>query len=178
MFNLIQKYFKTDRSDKSVLRNNFSAYFYSLPEHQWIIERNMQGHFDRLFERLPAGLIESMMTQYPVVFIPSEELKARGHKPGTVVSNTVVVFPEFQKLLQSRQRAAVAYLAHELAFLLYELGQHQVDPMMAEVEADKFVCDIGLSDELEDLLLMLDETIEKRLRLTYLTINHFTRTDT
>jgi hypothetical protein len=48
---------------------------------------------------------------------------------------------------------------------------------MAEVGADKFVCDIGLADELEDLLLMLDETIEKRLRLTYLTINHFARTD-
>ena len=49
--------------------------------------------------------------------------------------------------------------------------------MMAEVEADKFVCDIGLCDELEDLLLMLDETIEKRLRLTYLTISHFVKTD-
>jgi hypothetical protein len=49
---------------------------------------------------------------------------------------------------------------------------------MAEVGADKFVCDIGLADELEELLLMLDETIEKRLRLTYLTINHFTSNDT
>lgn len=176
MYNLIQKFFKTDRSDKSILRKNFSAYFYSLPEHQWIIEKKMQGHFDRLFERLPAGLIESMMTQYPVVFIPSEQLRV-GQRPGTVVSNTVVVFPEFQKLLMTKKRAAVAYLAHELAFLLYELDQHQVDPMMAEIEADKFVCDIGLSDELEDLLLMLDETIEKRLRLTYLTINHFTRNE-
>ncbi len=71
----------------------------------------------------------------------------------------------------------MAYLAHELAFLLYELEESKTDPLMAEVGADKFVCDIGLADELEDLLLMLDETIEKRLRLTYLTINYFSRTD-
>jgi hypothetical protein len=176
MFNLIQKFFKNDRSDKTLTRKNFSAYFYSLPEHHWIIERKLQGHFDRLFERLPVGLIESMMNQYPVVFVPSEDLRAF-HNPAVVISNTVVVFPEFQKLLQTKKRAAVAYLAHELAFLLYELDQNHVDPLMAEVAADKFVCDIGFSNELEDLLLMLDETIEKRLRLTYLTINHFTRND-
>ena len=92
-----------------------------------------------------------------------------------VLSNTIVVFPEFQNLLRSDKKSAVAYLAHELAFVLYEMEGGKKDPLMAEVEADKFVCDIGLTFELEDLLLMLDETIEKRLRLTYLTINHFTR---
>jgi hypothetical protein len=94
-----------------------------------------------------------------------------------VLTNTVVIFPEFLKLLKSPKKAAVAYLAHELAFLLYELEEAKADPLMAEVGADKFVCDIGLSDELEELLLMLDETVEKRLRLTYLTINYFTRSD-
>jgi hypothetical protein len=176
MINLIQKFFKKDRSDKSMARVNFSYYFYSLPEHQWIQQENIKSHFDRLFQHLPVGLLEAMMVKYPVVFVKSETIK--GHrKAGEVLSNTVVVFPEFQKLLQSQKRAAVAYLAHELAFLLYELEEAKSDPLMAEVGADKFVCDIGLADELEDLLLMLDETIEKRLRLTYLTINHFTRTD-
>jgi hypothetical protein len=47
------------------------------------------------------------------------------------------------------------------------------DSIMAEVEADKFVSDLGLMFELEELLLMLDESVEKRVRLTYLTINHF-----
>lgn len=176
MLNLIQKYFKKDRTDKTNIRTNFSFYFFSLPEHQWIIEQNLKPHFDTLFQHLPAGLIEVMMTQYPVTFVPSETMKGQ-RKPGQVLTNTVVVFPEFQKLLRSPKRAAVAYLAHELAFLLYELEEAKTDPLMAEVGADKFVCDIGLSEELEDLLLMLDETIEKRLRLTYLTINYFSRTD-
>jgi hypothetical protein len=176
MLNLIQKFFSKARSDKAKLRANFSFYFFSLPEHQWIQESNAQLHFERMFQHLPSGLIEAMMTKYPVVFIPSQDLKGV-RKPGTVLNNTVVIFPEFQKLLKTSKKAAVAYLAHELAFLLYELEESKSDPLMAEVGADKFVCDIGLSDELEELLLMLDETIEKRLRLTYLTINHFTRTD-
>jgi len=176
MMNLIQKYFRKDRSDKARIRENFSFYFYSLPEHKWIIEQNLKPHFDKLFQHLPAGLIDAMMTQFPVTFVPSESMKGI-RKPGQVLTNTVVIFPEFQKLLRTPKRAAVAYLAHELAFLLYEIEGAKTDPLMAEVGADKFVCDIGLADELEDLLLMLDETIEKRLRLTYLTINHFTRND-
>lgn len=176
MLNLIQKYFKKDRSNKSLIRENFNFYFYSLPEHHWILEQNLQPHFDKMFSHLPIGLIEAMMTQHPVVFIQSETLREQ-KKAGMVMSNTVVVFPEFQKLLRTPKRAAAAYLAHELAFLLWELEDAKSDPLMAEVGADKFVCDIGLADELEDLLLMLDETIEKRMRLTYLTINHFVKTD-
>ena len=176
MLNRIQQYFKKDRSDSGRTRENFSYYFFSLPEHQWITEQNIKPHFEKLFQHLPVGLIDTMMTKYPVIFVPSEAMKGL-RKPGQVLTNTVVVFPEFQKLLKTKKRAGVAYLAHELAFLLYELEEAKTDPLMAEVEADKFVCDIHLADELEDLLLMLDETIEKRLRLTYLTINYFTRTD-
>jgi hypothetical protein len=176
MLNLIQKFFKRDRTDKNRIRLNFSAYFFSLPEHRWLLGTPAQQHFDHLFSHLPVGVLEALMVKYPVVFVPSHELPNR-NRPGSVLSNTIVIFPEFQKLLLTSKRAAVAYLAHELAFLLCELEEADLEPLMAEVEADKFVCDIGLSEELEELLLMLDETIEKRLRLTYLTINHFTRND-
>ena len=172
MMDLIQKFLSKDRSNKSHIRKNFSTYFYSLPEHQWIIENCNKLHFDHLFSLLPSGVLEALMTKYPVVFIPSSSYKDSCH-PGMVLSNTIVVFPEFQKLLKSESKAAVAYLAHEIAFVLLELEGMKGDTIMAEVEADKFVSDLGLTFELEELLFMLDETIEKRLRLTYLTINHF-----
>lgn len=172
MMNLIQKFLSKDRSNKTQLRANFSTYFYSLSEHQWILEHNCQGHFDKLFSHLPYGVLDAMMTKYPVVFIPSSMMK-KNQDHAAFINNKIVVFPEFQKLLFSDKKAAVAYLAHELAFVLYELEGMKGEPFMAEVEADKFVSDIGLTFELEELLMMLDETIEKRLRLTYLTINHF-----
>jgi hypothetical protein len=172
MMNLITKFLSKDRSNKSHIRKNFIAYFYSMPEHQWILESCSKDHFDKLFAHLPSGVLEAMMTKYPVVFVPNSNLQ-ENHQPGRVLTNIIVVFPEFQRLLMSDKKSAVAYLAHELAFVLLELEGLSDEPLMAEVRADKFVCDLGFTFELEELLLMLDETIEKRLRLTYLTINHF-----
>lgn len=173
MMNLLHKFLSKDHSDKSLIRKNFNHYFFNLPEHQWIHTDGVKKHFENLFARVPAKLLETLMQKYPISFIKSQDvLEARN--PGAVVTNTIVVFPEFHKLLQTNKGSAVAWLAHELAFVIYELESERVEPLMAEVEADKFVCDLGLTFELEELLLMLDETIEKRLRLTYLTINHFT----
>jgi hypothetical protein len=173
VLNLIQKFFKKDRFDKNQVRLSFSNYFFSHPEHLWLNNGTGKRHFEKLFSRLPVGVLEVLMAKYTVVFVPSYELNSRPEMSATSRS-TIVIFPEFQKLLKTEKKAAVAYLAHELALLLCELENSSIDPMMIEIEADKFVCDLGLSDELEELLLMLDETIEKRLRLTYLTINHFT----
>jgi hypothetical protein len=143
-----------------------------MPEHQWIEEECHKPHFEKLFAHLPVNLLEIMMTKYPVIFLPSQEMN-ESNRLGKMLTNTIVVFPEFQQLLKSKKKCAVAYLAHEIAFLLLELEGMKGDQLMIEVEADKFVSDLGLTFELEELLLMLDETIEKRLRLTYLTINHF-----
>lgn len=173
MLNLIQKFFKKDHSDKVQTRKNFQDYFFSQSEHAWIADSGARGHFESLFARLPVGVLQALMSKYSVNFVLSSSLRHKSLMP--LMANTVVVFPEFHKLLKTSKKSAVAYLAHELAFILYELEEGNQDPLMAEIEADKFVCDIGLTFELEELLLMLDETVEKRLRLTYLTINHFTR---
>jgi hypothetical protein len=171
MINLIQRFLSKDRTNKSHVRKNFISHFYSLPEHQWIAETSAKNHFDKLFAYLPANLLESIMTKYPVVFIPSQNMKTA--HAGNLLVNTIVVFPEFQKLLNSEKKCAIAYLAHELAFILLELEGHSGESIMAEVAADKFVADLGLTFELEEFLLMLDESLEKRVRLTYLTANHF-----
>lgn len=171
MMNFIEKFFSRTHSQKQILRTQFSEYFFAQAEHQWITAE-MKPHFDELFSRLPVGVLEALMSKYPVSFLKSGSESARVAQTYSF-SSAIVVFPEFQKLLATSKRSAVAYLAHELAFVLYELEEAKVDPIMAEVEADKFVCDIGLMFELEELLLMLDETIEKRVRLTYLTAHHF-----
>jgi hypothetical protein len=173
MMNMIQRFFSPAKNNHGEIRKNFCSYFLSQPEHHWIKNSSISKHFEKLFSLLPSSLLEALVSKYAVSFIRSEELK--GQNPGLVFTNIIVVFPEFQKLLSSNKGSAVAYLAHELAFMLWELEEgERFEPLMAEVAADKFVCDLGLTFELEELLMMLDETIEKRLRLTYLTINHFT----
>lgn len=174
MLNLVQKFFHKDGYNRSQLRKKFSDYFFSQPEHAWIAQSSSREHFENLIEILPSGVLNALISKYPISFIPNDRLRDHS-QVGHVLTNTVVVFPEFQKLLQTSKKSAVAYIAHELAFVLYELEGGQNDSLMAEVEADKFVCDLGLTFELEEFLLMLDETIEKRLRLTYLTIHHFSK---
>lgn len=152
MMNLIQRFLSKDRTSKAHIRKNFIQYFYSLPEHSWILESSAKEHFDKLFAHLPATLLESMMIKYPVVFIPSSELK-ENHRPGAVMTNTIVVFPEFQSLLMSDKKSAVAYIAHEVAFILLELEGVKGDILMAEVAADKFVSDLGLTSNLKNFFL-------------------------
>jgi hypothetical protein len=172
MMNLIQLFLSPENYNRKEVRKNFSEYFFSQPEHSWILEDSSRKHFEKLITLLPSSLLLNLMSKYPVSFVPKQNLN-----PGMYNSNTVVIYPEFQKLLRSNKGSAVAYLAHELAFIVYELEENRRDILMAEVEADKFVADLGLTFELEELLLMLDESVEKRLRLTYLTINHFTGTN-
>jgi hypothetical protein len=172
MMDLVQRFFSREKYDRVLVRKNFAQYFFSAAEHHWISNSSSRVHFEKLFSLVPSSLLETLMTKYPLTFVTSEIWKQQ--KVGTVQNNIIVVFPEFQRLLATNKGSAVAYLAHELALVLLELEEKSSDNLMAEVAADKFVCDLGLSVELEELLLMLDESMKKRLRLTYLTINHFT----
>ncbi len=167
MLNLFQKYRRSAASNHNQ-REAFKTYFFQNDDHRWITESpRVKENFEKLFDRLPMGLLATFMRQ-PVSFVRSQEFNAAS--PARYqMNNTVVVFPEYQRLLTRSNGQAVAFLAHEVALVLYELEDVEKDPLMAEVEADKFVCDLGLADELEQFLLAMDERSEKRMRLTYLT---------
>ncbi len=173
MLNLFQKYRKTPNSSQKELRKQFKDYFFSQDEHSWIsAQKTTRAHFETLFDRLPSALLANFM-RHPLFFVTAKTYKFEG-AARFQMKNTVVVFPVYEALLTQKGLEAVAFLAHELALVIYELDeQSEKDPLMAEVEADKFVCDIGLADELETLLLSMDESAEKRLRLTYLTFQAF-----
>lgn len=172
MLNLLQKY-RNRSQTKTASKAEYAGHFLSRPEHEWInAHAGTKDCFEKLFALLPQNLVVEMIRQ-PFCFVPSSEFRTNG--PARYqLKNTVVVFPEFEALLRQGKGAGVAFLAHEVALVLYEIeSAEDKDPIMAEVEADKFVCDLGLADDLERLLLTLDESAEKRLRLTYLTFNAF-----
>ncbi len=173
MLNLFQKYRRPTENSPRVKREDFVKFFFEQPEHAWITQHAQAAAvFHQCLSLLPSALVTTLLRQ-PLVFVPSEVFRSEGaHR--YQLNNTVVVFPEFQKLLKKGSREAVAFVAHEIALVLYELDPTaDKDPLMAEVEADKFVCDLGLADELEALLLAMDEGADKRLRLTYLTLKAF-----
>lgn len=173
MLNLLQKYRQRAQQPKLFTKEECLTLFLNRPEHAWMQDKaGVLRCFRTLFERLPRALSTDLVKN-PLCFVPSEEFKQQG--PARYeLRNTVVVFPEFLEMLEQGEGTGVAFLAHEVALVLYELeNPRERDPLMAEVEADKFVCDLGLADELEDLLLSMDESTGKRLRLTYLTLSAF-----
>jgi hypothetical protein len=171
MLNLFQHFTsKRKKSSHSDFKPFFINEFLSRPEHYWIKNNSLaQKHFSHLWERLPQTLLEFILEDH-VSFMLSQDYRKHTYQQ---VAHTVVIFPQFQKWLGEEASFVQAYLAHEMAFVIYDLESPQKDHLLAEVEADKFVCDLGLADELEQLLLKMDESPEKRLRLTYLTLNHF-----
>ncbi|MFA7614307.1 MAG: hypothetical protein WCY48_08720 [Candidatus Caldatribacteriota bacterium] len=167
MFNFITRFFQTNHSTQKNYRERFAEYFFSQPEHQWFDEQ-IHNHFQKLFKHLPVGVLKYLQNQQPVQFI-----QAKDFNPGMNLTSYIVIFPEFEKLIRSSKKSAVAFLAQELALILLEAEESHLDELTRELEADKFVSDLGFTFELEELLLMLDESVEKRMRLCYLTSHHF-----
>ena len=166
MLNFITRFFQINPTAQTV-RAQFKNYFFSMPEHQWFDE-TVKHHFEKLMTHLPVGVLTHLMTKEPLHFVPSREFSPENDR-----RSCVVIFPEFEKLLRSDAPAAVAFIAQEVALLLLEAEEPEMDELTRELEADKFVADLGLTFELEELLFMLDESVEKRLRLSYLTCHHF-----
>ena len=47
--------------------------------------------------------------------------------------------------------------------------------MEAQVDADEFACEIGYLDQIEDFLHDQPESVEKRVRLTFITNYYFAK---
>lgn len=136
MLNLLGKFFasNSDHQKKKEIRHQFQEYFFSQPEHEWIsANAQTKAHFEMVLKRLPFGLIEKLFFQHAIVFVPSSEFRSKAVKNYSL-KNTVVVFPQFENLLRTNKKYAGAYLAHEVAFLVYELEEPAMDPMMAKLK--------------------------------------------
>lgn len=87
----------------------------------------------------------------------------------------IIVFPELKSLLDAPFDGwAKAVLAHEFGHLFHGHGSRFVDPLEAQIEADRFAIEMGYMDKLAEFLEEQPESIEKRTRLAYLTSQYFT----
>ena len=88
--------------------------------------------------------------------------------------NVIIIFPEVYRLLTKTYDGwAKAVMAHEVGHLYLDHSENSDDPMEAQVDADNFACDMGYLEELENFLHDQAESVEKRVRLTFLTNYYF-----
>lgn len=142
-------------------------------EHRWISENNyVKANFTDFLERLPKRVLQKVFFEKVTTFARSNGRYACAVSP--LQQNVIIIFPElFELLTKTFDGWARAVLAHEVGHIMLEHSENSDDPMEAQVDADTFACDMGYLDQLESFLHEQPETVEKRVRLTFLTNYYF-----
>lgn len=167
--------FKNKKNIKKVKtsKSDWIKYLLEMPEHHWLNQdRYIKINILDFLEDLPTDTIKKMIKDTPTIFVPSSG------KYGCAVNsqhfNVILIFPELMTLLKSTAKSYFkAILAHELGHVILKHSKRELTMLDAQVEADLFAAKLGYIDELENFLLELPESIEKRVRLSYLTSFYF-----
>lgn len=153
----------------SLKTNELVSLYLSYPEHFWICDdKYIKSCFEDFLKTIPKKILVQITSENGVRFMPSSG------KFGCAIpraqSSIVLLFPEVISLLKSTAITNVkGILAHELGHILLNHGNRNISTLNAQVEADRFACDLGYLEEIENFLLDLPESVEKRVRLSYLT---------
>ncbi len=145
------------------------------PEHNWIKENSyINAHMTDFLERLPTKVLKNVFYENMTIFVP-----ASGRFACTVASphqQVVMIFPElFTLLTKTFDGWAKAVLAHEVGHLYLNHSKVEADPMEAQVDADEFACEMGYLDQLEEFLHDQPDSIEKRVRLSFISSYYFSQ---
>lgn len=168
MFEIFKRNHQVSKSNKEYL-DIFVSDFFSNDNHSWIAkDRYIRANFEEFFEKLPSKVIKKFVKGPGLIFIPSSG------KYSCTLSNLqchiIIVFPELMRLLRSSAtNHALAILAHEVGHIIYDHSKKVMDPIEAQVEADMFACQLGFGNEIESFLEDQPESLEKRVRITYVT---------
>lgn len=168
MFESMRKLVKKEMS-----RDELVQFVLSQEEHRWISENQyVQAHFHDFLERLPRRVLQKVFVEKMTLFVRSSGRFACS--VSTLQQNVIIIFPEVYNLLTKTYDGwAKAVLAHEVGHLFLDHTETSDDPMEAQVDADTFACEMGYLEELESFLHEQPESIEKRVRLTFITNYYF-----
>jgi hypothetical protein len=154
-------------------KEQLKSQFFKDQNHQWIADdRWVKAHFESLFDLLPEWAVTTWHNTGTIHF-----MKSSGRYSSALHNNrqhTILVYPELFKLLQSPAiESSLAIIAHELGHILLNHAERKIDALEAQIEADDFAAQLGLHNQIESLLLAEPESMEKRVRLSYLTTTYF-----
>jgi len=158
---------------KEITKDEIIQFVLGQEEHRWINENQyVHAHFSDFLERLPKEILKKVFIEKFTLFV-----RSNGKYACAVTSmqqNIIIIFPELYTLLTKTYDGwAKAVLAHEVGHIHLEHTEHNEDPMEAQVDADTFACDMGYLDELESFLHEQIESVEKRVRLSFITNYYF-----
>ncbi len=164
---LRSRFIKRNISREQLLKR-FQVKFYNDTHNKWIVkDRYIKRNLDYLFSILPDDFYRFFLSKKRLCLVSS-----RGRYASAIIppANTaiVMIYPELKNILHSvLADRGLAVIAHEFAHIILGHDKRDIDWLEAQVEADKFVMNIGLSAELQSILDDEAPTIENRVRMSY-----------
>lgn len=154
-------------------REHFLKWFFEQSQHQWMNQsRYIKVHFIDFFEYIPIKTINKLFAETDIYFVPSN-----GKYSCSVSSQNeevIIVFPELLQLLKAPYDGyAKAIISHELGHIFHQHSRQNIEPIAAQIEADAFAVKMGYGNELAEFLEEQSESLEKRVRLSYVTSSLF-----
>lgn len=152
---------------------DWKAFFLANTAHEWIVnDKYILSNMMDFLEDLPEDLLKKMCTTHSCIFVP---ISAQYSCSVTQSQESVIlIFPELMSLLKSTAKSYYkAILAHELGHILGDHAKKSLSGVESQVDADHFAIKLGFGEDLEKFLLERSESIEKRVRLSYLSSRYF-----
>lgn len=158
---------------KKLSKTELIDYVMGMPEHSWMSQdQYLKANMLDFLERLPLRVLDKVFMEKATVFAPSTGRYACS--VSNVHRSVVIIFPEvYQLLTKTYDGWAKAVLAHELGHVYLDHTANMDDPMEAQVDADNFAMDMGYLEELESFLYDQPESVEKRVRISFVTSYYF-----
>lgn len=158
---------------KELTKKELVDYVFSLEEHHWIRENQyVHAHFKDFFDRMPRRVMNKVFIEDRTILVRSSGRFACS--VSNAYQSVIIIFPEVYTLLTKTYDGwAKAVLAHELGHVYLDHTENMEDPMEAQVDADNFACEMGYLEELESFLHEQRDSVEKRVRLTFVSSYYF-----
>lgn len=172
MFNFIKKN-KAKILATPNLREDIKNQVMADEYHHWIRENKyIASTFEEMIDSMPLWSLEKWSKLGRIIFLSSSGKYSNALY--NVQAHVIIVYPELMRLLRSTaMSSSLAILLHEMGHLIHEHAKKGTDPLQAQIEADLFAAQAGYFEEIEQILLEQPESIEKRARLSYLTMEYF-----
>lgn len=166
MFNFIQKY-----RSKFKTKEAFELSFFKDVNHTWISnDRYLKSSFEELFSLIPLSLINEIYTYYDSLIILES-----GESSLSAFSNIASIEIDFKHKKELRSfnpSEAHALLIYKIGILLSSFNE--TENSNAQTFADGLALQLGFETEIENIIQREEESIDKRVRLSYLTSKVFT----
>lgn len=158
---------------KSMKKQELIDYIFLQESHQWIsLNPYLKANFTDFLERLPVRVLKKVFFDESTIFVRSTGRFACS--VSSLQQNVIIIFPEVYTLLtKTFDGWAKAVLAHEVGHLYLDHSELSDDPMEAQVDADNFACEMGYLEGIESFLHEQVESVEKRVRLSFVTSYYF-----